>query len=594
MSQGRPDVGGAGGVRRRVPALVAWVVRGVALLSLLALLTPDGERHRHDVRDAVTDGTALAVVIALAAVMLVLARALSHRKRRAWRVVLGLVLVAAVLYLRVRQWEAAGLNLAMAALLVWTREEFRAQAEPASRWTALRAAVLMGSVSFFAGLAITARTAPDATGWAAVRETLRGLVGLVPDLPYRRRELGDLTSVALTGLGVATVGVVLVVLLTPRRKPALLLPEDEARVRVLLDRHGDRDSLGYFALRRDKTVLTSPSGKAAVAYRVVGGVSLAAGDPLGDPEAWPGAIAAWLAEAQRYAWTPGVLGASQEGATAYVRAGLDALEIGDEAVLDLTTFSLQGREMRVVRQAVARAVRAGYAATACRQRDLDEAGIAEATAAVDAFRDGEVERGFSMALGRVGDAADPDVVVVRARDGEGRLVAVLTLVPWGSDGLSLDVMRRARDSENGTMEPARRDAGRAGAGPRRPAGVAELRGVPLGARARRPGGRRAGAAAVAVGAAVGLALVADRVALPRERQVPPRLGAAHGVLPAGRRPAAGSRRRVAGGGVRGAARPAALAAAAALSRLRRAGSSSRAGPRCGRTARRAASRAPTP
>ena len=307
-------------------------------------------------------------------------------------------------------------------------------------------------VSLLSGLALTARTAPDADSWVAVRETVRGLFGFFPDLPYRRPAAGDLTSVVLTGLGVATVGVVLLIMLSPRRKPAVLAPDDEQRLRDLLDRHGCRDSLGYFALRRDKSVVFSASGKAAIAYRVVGGVTLASGDPLGDPEAWPGAISAWLDEADRFAWTPGVLGASQDGATAFVRAGLDALEIGDEAVLDLTTFSLEGRERRPVRQAVSRVRRAGYTCEVDRQRDLSAEQLAEVARAAEAMRDGDVERGFSMALGRVGDPADGDVVVVRARDGEGRLVAVLSLVPWGSDGLSLDLMRRSRDSENGTME----------------------------------------------------------------------------------------------------------------------------------------------
>ena len=57
-----------------------------------------------------------------------------------------------------------------------------------------------------------------------------------------------------------------------------------------------------------------------------------------------------------------------------------------------------------------------------------------------------------MALGRLGDPADPDLVHAVARDCEGRMVGVLSFVPWGSEGLSLDVMRRAKDSENGTVE----------------------------------------------------------------------------------------------------------------------------------------------
>ncbi len=438
-------------VRRRVPALVAWVVRAVALLSLVSLFSRDAER-RGLVADGLVDGTAVAVVIALASVLLVVARALARRKRRAWRVVLGVVLLAAALYLRSHTWEAAALNLAMAALLLWTREEFRAESEPDSRWLALRAGLLAGAVAFGAGMALSARTAPDADSWSVVRETVKGLVGFFPDLPYRRPALANFASVALTGLGVATAGLVLVILLMPRRKPAVLAPDDEARLRELLRCSGGRDSLGYFALRRDKSVVFSPSGKAAIAYRVVDGVTLASGDPIGDPEAWPGAIKAWLDEADRFAWTPGVLGASQDGATAYVRAGLDALEIGDEAVLDLAKFSLQGREMRAVRQAVARVTRSGYSASVVRQADLTAAETDELVRAVEAMRGGEVERGFSMALGRLGDEADPDLVLARVSDGQGRLVAVMSLVPWGPDGLSLDLMRRSRDSENGTME----------------------------------------------------------------------------------------------------------------------------------------------
>jgi lysyl-tRNA synthetase class 2 len=59
------------------------------------------------------------------------------------------------------------------------------------------------------------------------------------------------------------------------------------------------------------------------------------------------------------------------------------------------------------------------------------------------WRDGQLERGFSMALGRFGDPRDPDVVLVRCFDENGTLQGLLSFVPWGTNGLSLDVMRRA-------------------------------------------------------------------------------------------------------------------------------------------------------
>jgi lysyl-tRNA synthetase class 2 len=70
----------------------------------------------------------------------------------------------------------------------------------------------------------------------------------------------------------------------------------------------------------------------------------------------------------------------------------------------------------------------------------------------EAWRNGEVERGFSMALGRLADPQDTEAVLVTCRDSSGELRGLLQLVPWGGDGLSLDVMRRDRGAENGIIE----------------------------------------------------------------------------------------------------------------------------------------------
>jgi lysyl-tRNA synthetase class 2 len=56
-----------------------------------------------------------------------------------------------------------------------------------------------------------------------------------------------------------------------------------------------------------------------------------------------------------------------------------------------------------------------------------------------------------MALGRFGDAADGSCVVVTCTR-EDRLAAVLHFVPWGEDGLSLDLMRRDRQADPGLNE----------------------------------------------------------------------------------------------------------------------------------------------
>ena len=261
---------------------------------------------------------------------------------------------------------------------------------------------------------------------------------------------------ALFGLfGALALMAAAVVLFQSQRAENALTAEDESAIRGLLEVWGKNDSLGYFATRRDKSVIFAPNGRAAITYRVEVGVCLVSGDPIGDPRAWPAAIAAWLQRCSEYGWTPGVMGASSTGAQAYREAGLGALQLGDEAILYPDKFRLSGADMRGVRQAVTRARRAGLTVRMRRHRDLSAEEMAAVVERADAWRDTETERGFSMALGRLGDSADGDCLLVEAIEGEGDAATVtgmLSFVPWGAGGLSLDLMRRSPQSPNGTVE----------------------------------------------------------------------------------------------------------------------------------------------
>ena len=215
---------------------------------------------------------------------------------------------------------------------------------------------------------------------------------------------------------------------------------------------GERDSLAYFATRRDKSVIFSPDRRAAVTYRVVAEVSLASADPVGHMSSWPGAIEAWIAEARQFGWFPAALAASEAGASAYVAAGLKAMEIGDEAIIEVESFSLV-RSDDVAGTTGGRACPAGRLHPDRRPPwRLGVGGADPSRGVADQWRAEGDERGFSMALSRLGDPADPRCVAVLARDANGELQGLLSFVPWGRRGLSLDLMRRDRAAENGITE----------------------------------------------------------------------------------------------------------------------------------------------
>jgi lysyl-tRNA synthetase class 2 len=129
------------------------------------------------------------------------------------------------------------------------------------------------------------------------------------------------------------------------------------------------------------------------------------------------------------------------------------LDIGDEAIVDMGEFSLNGPGMKAVRQSVSRLQRRGYTTQVVRHATLTADDFAELGSAAAQWRGGGGdERGFSMALGRLADPLDGECVLVSARDSDGKLRGFLSFVPWGRTGLSLDLMRRDPTADNGLVE----------------------------------------------------------------------------------------------------------------------------------------------
>ncbi|HEY7226463.1 MAG TPA: phosphatidylglycerol lysyltransferase domain-containing protein [Micromonosporaceae bacterium] len=441
----------------------AWIARLVTLtgfVDVVQVVLPPARHRLQLIMELVPLGgvqTARAATVAVGLLLMYLGTGLHRGKREAW--LLASVLAGVGVGLNVVKGfdvDSAALSGAVVVLLVTTRDQFRAVADPVSRWRAVGACAAFSAAGLMVGVAEIAVRSQRLVGHPPVHEWVAhaalGMLGLDGPLRFTAPSLQDTVALTTGTMGLLAVAVPLALLLRPGPRRAGQSAEDELRLRMLLQRYGSLDSLGYFSLRQDKSVCFSRSGKAAIAYRVVSGVSLAAGDPIGDPEAWPAAIGAWLHESRRNGWTPAVLGCGERAGQVYRRHGLDAIELGDEAIIDVPAFELDGRAMRSVRQAVARVARAGYRCAVARQRDLPADQLAAARHAAKALRDGTVERGFSMALSRVGDPADPENVLVLAWDSGGRLRGLLQFVPWGTDGLSLDTMRRDRNADNGLIE----------------------------------------------------------------------------------------------------------------------------------------------
>jgi len=240
--------------------------------------------------------------------------------------------------------------------------------------------------------------------------------------------------------GIGQVGLALgaFVLCLPVPPPAPAAASDRQRAQRLLDASSD-DALAPFAMRADKSLVFSPSGGAAVAYRVRCGIAVASGDPIGSVVERGAAITEFLRVAAANGWRPAVLGAGPDTSAAWRAAGLRGLAFGQDVVLDVPRFTMTGRNFRNLRQAVHRATNAGMTATVVLEADIDPQLRTELQDMVAAGPKSS-GRGFSMMLGGLLDGTHRHTLLVIGRDGDGRVVAFQRYgIAGGGTDLALDV-----------------------------------------------------------------------------------------------------------------------------------------------------------
>ena len=409
----------------RPEALLGGAAAVVGLISVVSALTPSIASRSEFVQGVLPPGVPSAArwaALAFGLALIWLSRSLARRRRRAWLLAIALVALTAAAHLaKGLDAEEATASLALLAALIRYRGCFDVPGDP----TAVRP--LLG-----VGLALA-----SAAGFLA-------LYGL--DRIAAPEDVQDLASVAAVLLAVRA----LYLWLRPLGEHMRSSVAERRRAHELVERYG-RDSLAFFALRRDKSYFFSPSGRSFLAYRVIAGSALVSGDPIGDASEFRALVQEFRRVAHARGWRLGVLGVSGDQLPLYRSLGLRVLKLGDEAVVRPADFSLEGRAIRKVRQSVHRLCRAGYRVHVLPAAALDERLRAELRSVSDEWLGRWPERGFTMAMDDLFGERAPVFAV--AEDKHGRVGGFLHLVPSpAASGYSLSAMRRRRSTPNGLME----------------------------------------------------------------------------------------------------------------------------------------------
>jgi phosphatidylglycerol lysyltransferase len=442
-----------------LPRAVTALVAGSGILNLVSLMTPAPATQAwlHGVFPLDFAGLFRTLTLVAGFALVLSAIHLWTRQRRAWQFALGLAAASTIFHLT-KGWnteEAAGSAL-LAGVLWLTRRAFPVGAGRPQLVTAtFRAAAafaiagLYGACGFW--LLEPSAFHYDFRWWDAVVRTVRlmlfiGDPSLIPHTPHAAWFLDSLYWMSAAAFLYS--GVVLFRPVVYRFR--LDLDEFDHAGRIAIE-HG-QTALDYFKHWPDKSYFFSASGQSFLGYRVAGNFALVLGDPVGPEEDLAPTIREFVAHCQKRGWRVGFHQAGAGCLPVYESLGFRKLKLGDDAIVDLTQFSLSGSAAKEFRNTVSRLDRLGYRVERIEPR-VTEPLLSELERLSDRWLEipGHRERRFT--LGRFERWYLRSTPVYVVFDEQSRAVAFLNLVPSYEPGLvTVDLMRRLPDSINGVMD----------------------------------------------------------------------------------------------------------------------------------------------
>lgn len=242
-------------------------------------------------------------------------------------------------------------------------------------------------------------------------------------------------------------------ILRPVRLKPHLQQLDRLHTESVVRRYG-RLALVYFALSTDKRYFWSETGRSLIAYRVVQGVALALGDPIGPEEEREQFLKAFLIFCRKQDWYTVLYQASQQTRLLCQGYGMYPYKIGEEAIIDVERFTLQGKSGAAVRHAVARAKRDGITIHCWHGQPIPDnlfAGMKHLSSIW--IKERKIQGQFGFSMGRFPIDWSPELLTIAALGAEGEVQAFLTWTPiYAGEGWALDVMRREKETAPGTTE----------------------------------------------------------------------------------------------------------------------------------------------
>ena len=439
--------------------IVALLTGFVGVVNLYSAVTPGLPSRLAILRDIypfeVQAGSHIFAAVS-GFILLTLASRLLRRKQVAWWLTVVLLIISIVSnLLKGLDVEETIPAIILLGLLIGLRKNFTARSDRPSSAQGVR--VLIGALLFTlaygtAGFYLMEKQYQTQFDlFQAIKQTLAIFLTTDNAGLTATTRFGSFFITSLYVVAASTILYALWMLLRPVLLPVGGTDEERERAFNLIKQYG-HSSLAHFCLLPDKSYYFSPSGNTVIAYVPKGRGAIALGDPIGAPEDLKDAIIGYKEFCDRNDWYPAFYQTLPETLDLYKALGFRAVKIGEEGIVDLRTFTTQGKPGRNIRNALNRFTKLGYKVEFYQPPIQDEL-LNKLKVISDRWLNQMQgsEKQFSLGWFDYDYLRGCEIATVEGSEEE--IIAFANIIPeYQLNEITIDLMRKLADTEPGVME----------------------------------------------------------------------------------------------------------------------------------------------
>lgn len=442
---------------RAVPVLLSFAL---GIVNIISVITPPIHNRTRLLREYLPLTTIHAshlLVLLIGITLLGTSAFLFRGLRNAWIIALTLSVFSLIGHLtKALDYEEAIFAGLTVIVLLTTASQYRVRSS--NKWmqaglkTALisfAAVALFGFISFY--FTNVRHFGVDFTWQQSLVHTINGL--LLADDPA----LHPLTRFAheliwlLRALGFLTWAFLLFTLIKPHIRKHAVSENYRERALFLLNEFGN-SAVDYFKTYKDKLFFFSDLHEAFIAYRISGGFAIVLEEPVCADEYKVEVLQEFDRQCRKMGLKPAFYRVDESSVLWFNQLKKRKLMIGQEAILNVNGFSLQGRDKKSLRNGLNGLEKKGYTVATCTAPHTTTF-LSELRKVSDewlkSFRKEELI--FAQGMFDEKELMQQDVIVVK--DDTGAIKAFLNIIPdYAEDECTYDLIRKTNDAPPAAMD----------------------------------------------------------------------------------------------------------------------------------------------